>query len=222
MQHSERASLARRSVHGAVVVVGAAVLTAAFFLVLPLIQAITKQAAPDTTLQSLDSASLPPPPPAQEEEPEPEPEVQEKPPELVEDTQLLDLAQLELALNPTLGEGLLGGDFAMRLNTVTTNNEVVDALFSLSDLDQEPRGVHRPGPAMTADMRKRAPMTVHVLFTVDQRGRVETAVVQQANDPVFDKAALAAVKQWRFEPGKRNGQPVKFRMRVPITFPKKS
>ena len=26
----------------------------------------------------------------------------------------------------------------------------------------------------------------------------------------------------RFEPGKRNGQPVKFRMRVPITFPKQS
>jgi protein TonB len=44
--------------------------------------------------------------------------------------------------------------------------------------------------------------------------------VQQSTDPVFERPALAAVKQWRFEPGKRNGKPVRFRMRVPITFPK--
>ena len=34
-----------------------------------------------------------------------------------------------------------------------------------------------------------------------------------------EKPALAAIKQWKFEPGKRSGQPVRFRMRVPITFP---
>lgn len=221
MKHERRPPLWTRLVHGALVFVGGGSLTAAFFFVLPLIQAITAQASPDTILQAVDTANLPPPPPPVEEEPEPEKQEEEKPPELVEEAPPLDLAQLELALNPGLSDGLLGGDFAMKLNTVTASAENVDALFSLADLDQEPRAVHRTPPAMTPAMRKKAPMTVNVLFTVDQRGRVETAIVQQPGDPLFDKAAVAAVKQWKFEPGQRNGQPVKFRMKVPITFPKK-
>ena len=44
-------------------------------------------------------------------------------------------------------------------------------------------------------------------------------MVQKSSDPVFETPALAAVKQWKFEPGKRNGQAVRFRMRVPINFP---
>jgi len=190
------------------------------FLVLPLIQAITKQPDKDTVLQSMDTAALPPPPPPiEEEEPEPEPEEEPPPPELAEDVPLLDLAQLELALNATVGEGFLGGDFASRLITPTAAGEDLDALFSLADLDQEPRATHRANPAFTAKLRKRAPATVYVLFIVDQRGRVENPIVQQSTDPLFDSAALAAIKQWRFEPGRRKGEPVRFRMRQPITFP---
>jgi len=33
--------------------------------------------------------------------------------------------------------------------------------------------------------------------------------------------AINCVKSWKFEPGKRNGEPVRFRMMAPITFPKK-
>jgi len=44
--------------------------------------------------------------------------------------------------------------------------------------------------------------------------------VQNSTDPIFEGPALAAIKQWKFEPGKRKGEPVRFRMRVPITFPK--
>ena len=70
-------------------------------------------------------------------------------------------------------------------------------------------------------MRKKLPGSVSVLFIVDQQGRVENPIVQKSTDPVFEKSALNAVKQWKFEPGKRKGQPVRFRMRVPITFPEK-
>ena len=59
-----------------------------------------------------------------------------------------------------------------------------------------------------------------MLFVVDQDGRVDSPRVQKSTNPEFDRAALKAVKQWKFEPGKRNGEPVRFRMRVPITFPK--
>ena len=31
---------------------------------------------------------------------------------------------------------------------------------------------------------------------------------------------LTAIKQWRFEPGKRNGEPVRTRMLQPFTIPR--
>ena len=222
MKHGRRPSLFARALHGALVVIFAAAATLAFFLVLPLIQAITAQPQADLIVQSLDSPALPPPTMEQEPEPEPEPEKEEEPPELLEDVPPLDLAQIEVALSGAIGEGFLGGDFGIRLNSLTgASGDDVDALFSVADLDQEPRVVHRVAPVFTAELRKRAPATVYILFTVDARGRVENPIVQTSTDSTFDKAALAAVKQWKFEPGKRNGQPVRFRMRAPITFPKK-
>ncbi|MCB9914100.1 MAG: energy transducer TonB [Planctomycetes bacterium] len=197
-------------------------LTVACFLVLPLMQAIGGGPDQDLELYSLDATNLPPPPPPPaEEEPEPEEPEEETPPELSEDIAPLDLSQLELALEPGLGDGLLGGDFVVKLNTLGgENGEGVDELFSLSDLDQRPRVVYQPSPVLTEKVRKRAPGTVHVLFIVDERGRVVNPKVQQSTDPVFDRPALDAVKQWKFEPGKRQGKAVRFRMRVPISFPK--
>lgn len=207
--------------HRLLVIVGAAVLMLAFFLVLPLMQTINKPPTTDLLVQSVETAKLeapdPPPEPEQEEEPEPE----ETPPELVEETAPLDLSQLEMALNPTLGEGLLSGDFAVKLTTVASDKKDVDAaLFSIADLDQKPRVIYQPGPVLNKDVRKKAPGTVYIIFVVDNRGRVENPIVQKSTDPVFEKPAMNAVKQWKFEPGKRNGQAVRFRMRVPITFPK--
>jgi protein TonB len=103
---------------------------------------------------------------------------------------------------------------------VASQGETLDAVFSMADLDQKPRVIYQPGPTMDAKIRKKAPGTVYILFVVDQSGRVANPVVQKATDPAFEKPALAAVKQWKFEPGKRNGKAVRFRMRVPITFPK--
>jgi len=96
----------------------------------------------------------------------------------------------------------------------------VDAIFSIADLDQKPRVVYQPGPILTREMRQKAPGTVYILSLVDERGSVVEPRVQQSSDPVFEKPALGAVKQWKFEPGKRGGKAVRFRMRVPITFPK--
>lgn len=212
--------LVRELIHRLLVLAGAVGLTLVFFLVLPLMQTLTKPASSDTLVRSVDTARLEAPPPPPEPEPEKEPEPEEQPPQLAEEAPPLDLSQLELALNPGMGDGLGSGDFAVKLNTVASDTQSVDALFSIADLDQKPRAVYQPSPTITKEVRKKAPGTVYIVFVVDQNGRVESAMVQQSTDPVFEKPALAAVKQWKFEPGKRNGQPVRFRMRVPITFPK--
>ena len=201
------------------VIIGALGFTISFFLVLPLMQAITKPPTTGLVVQQIDSVNAPPPPPP-EEEPEEEPEPEEPPPELLEEAPPLDLSQLELALNPGFNDGWMSGDFAVKLNTGGSKSDDLDALFSMADLDQKPRVVYQPGPTLTKKIRKKAPGTVYILFIVNQKGRVEKPIVQSSSDPVFERAALAAVKQWKFEPGKRKGTSVRFRMRVPITFPK--
>ena len=201
-------------------------LTVGLFLLLPLLESITSTNDSDTIIQAVDTAVTPPPPPPPEpKEPEKEEEPEEpEPPKLAEEAPPLDLSQLELALNPGMGGGGVA-DFAVKLpvgaGASGDSEGGVDALFSLSDLDQKPRAIYQPGPSLTPALRKKAPGTVNIIFIVDQRGRVESPMVQSSTLPDFEAPALAAVKQWRFEPGKRNGEPVKFRMRVPITFPKK-
>ena len=127
---------------------------------------------------------------------------------------------LELALNPTFGDSMLGGDFQVKLDAVTASGGGLDDLFNASELDQKPRVIYQASPTIDAKMRKRTPATVTVLFVVDERGRVENPMVQGSTDPIFERPALSAIKQWRFEPGKRQGEPVTFRMKIPITFPK--
>lgn len=202
------------------VCVGAVGLTLIFFLVLPLMQTLAKPPRTDLMVMAVDTAVEPPPPPPTEPELESELEPEEAPPELEADTTPLTLDQLTLALNPTFSDGLLGGDFTVNLNAVTSETKNVDTLFSIADLDQKPRVIYQPGPTLTNDIRKKAPGTVYIIFVVDQNGRVQDPIVQTSTDTVFEKPALSAVKKWKFEPGKRNGQPVRFRMRVPFTFPK--
>jgi protein TonB len=207
--------------HRLLVLLGAVGLTLLLFLVLPLMQTLSKPPSTDMTVQSVDTAKLDAPPPPPQEEPKEEPRQEEAPPELNEEAPPLDLSQLELALNPGISEGWTTGDFTVKLNTVVSSGENgVDALFSVADLDQTPRVIYQPGPMLTKELRKKAPGTVYIIFVVDQQGRVENPMVQKASDPIFEKPALNAVKQWKFEPGKRNGKPVRFRMRVPFTFPK--
>lgn len=221
MERKRKRSFVRRMLHRMAVVAGSLLLTAVFFLVLPLMQAIQASPTADLIVQQVDSASVPPPPPPPVEEPEEEEEEEpdEEPLELAEEAQPLELSQLELALNPGFGAGALTGDFAIKIDGAAAGGREMEELFSIADLDQKPRAVYQPSPVLDAAARKKAPGKVTILFVVDRSGAVQNPVVQASSDPVLERPALAAVKQWKFEPGKRNGQPVRFRMRAPITFP---
>ena len=215
----KRTSLARRMLHRALVLSGAAAFTVMFFLVLPILQAISRSPAKEREVEV--SVAAPPPPDAPpEEEPEEEPEPEEPPPELLEDSEPLDLAELELALGAGVGSNWMAGDFAVKLKVIGGDAANEDALFALSDLDQPPQATYQPNPMVDDRMRRKLPGKVVILFIVDERGRVQNPIARNPSDPVFERAAMTAIKKWRFEPGKRNGKPVRFRMRQQFTFPK--
>ncbi|MBL9077486.1 MAG: energy transducer TonB [Planctomycetes bacterium] len=207
-----------RTLRALLVVAGALAAALLCFLVLPLLQAISSTPDLDLTLVPIQTAELPPPPPV-EDEPPPEPEKPKEQPKLDESAEPLDLAQLEMALNASLGDGGLGGELAVPIPGLGGGgDEAIESLFSLNDLDQKPRALHQPQPVLTAALRKKLPAKVTVLFVVDQQGRVQNPIVQSSSDPSFEAAVLQAIQQWKFEPGKRDGQPVRSRMRQPFQF----
>jgi protein TonB len=212
--------LARAAVAAAALCIAVA-LTLGVFLVLPLLEQVASSRKEDVELRAVDTANLPPPPPPPEEEKQKEEEQEEPPPpELADEAPPLDLSQLELALNPGFGEGI-GGDFAVRLGGADSEGrkEEADSIFSMAELDQQPRVVFQPAPEYPSELRrKKVAGTAHVLFVVDKDGRVKNPIVQKSTHPLFEQPALNAVKKWRFEPGKRDGKSVQFKMRVPISF----
>lgn len=216
---ARRISIIKRLGGSTLVVVGAVAMTLVCFLVLPLIQAIGRPPETDSTVRSTDQAMIEPPPQPPEPEEE-EPEEPEEKPELEQEDVPLDLSQIEIALNPgTGGAGALAGNFNVNISDVV-GGDGGDGLFNLSELDQRPRAVYQPSPRITPEVRRHAPGKVSIIFIVNKNGRVEKAKVQGASHPALAEVALEAVRQWKFEPGKRQGQAVRFRMRVPITFPK--
>lgn len=207
---------------GASLVFGLAVLcTLAVFLVLPLLQAITAKNRDDMVVRSINTGVLEAPPPTPEEPEEPEETEPEPPPppDIPDAPQNLSLDQLESALSPGFGGGFGSlGPGGLQLRAAITAGEGSKGLFDLADLDQKPRATSQTPPQPTARTRAKAPGSAWIIFIVDRDGRVRDARVQRSTDTVFEAPALAAVKRWRFEPGKRNGEPVEFRVRQKISF----
>ena len=210
--------------------IGGLALGLGIFMLLPVLESITSTPAEELQVQDADTIAPPPPPPEieQEEEKPEEPPPEQEPPKLADEAPPLDLSQLELALNPgTGGAGGFGGDFTVNLGTAikqaSETTEEADGLFSVGDLDQKPRVIAQSSPVVPAALKKLQSdnVTVQVIFVVNQQGRVEEPKVRRSNNSAFDQVAINCVKSWKFEPGKRNGEPVRFRMMAPITFPKK-
>lgn len=92
-------------------------------------------------------------------------------------------------------------------------------IFTIGDLDRVPRArVQIPPDYPHAKKQSGAGGSVLVGFDVDTAGRVVRAEAISCTDREFVAPAVRAVRQWRFEPGRRNGRPVPFRLVVPIEF----
>jgi protein TonB len=83
---------------------------------------------------------------------------------------------------------------------------------------KEPSLVHRVEPEYPALALARQMEGVVILEAiVDEEGRVDSVRVLRSPG-VFDKAALDAVRQWRYSPVMLNGRPEKFILTVVVSF----
>lgn len=92
-------------------------------------------------------------------------------------------------------------------------------IINVGDLDRMPRAKVQVAPDYPVPLRQSGTGgTVTVEFDVDATGRVVSARVLRSTERGFEEATLRAVLKWRFEPGRRDGRAVPFRMSVPVDF----
>jgi protein TonB len=98
-------------------------------------------------------------------------------------------------------------------------DEGLERAFNLTEIDQKPRPILQGAPVYPATMRSRkVEGVVTVLFVVDPTGKVTNPRVEKSTHQEFERPAVDAVKQWKFEPAIKGGQRVPCKMRVPIRF----
>jgi protein TonB len=138
------------------------------------------------------------------------------------------LGAIEAALSGQAGGG---GDFAEALSFSSGGRigglgkagagmgDQLDNAFSLAEIDQKPRPIFQTAPVYPAELRARKlEGVVSVVFIVDPAGRVANPRVEKSTNAAFEKPAVEAIKQWKFEPAVKGGQRVHCKMRVPIRF----
>lgn len=108
------------------------------------------------------------------------------------------------------------------IGSPTGNPDVFErgvVLFDSRSLDRVPRALAQIPPRYPAEARmKGLSGEVVVEFAVDESGSVSSCRVVRSTNREFEAAALAAVRKWRFEPGRRHGRIVRFSMVVPVVF----
>ncbi len=114
---------------------------------------------------------------------------------------------------PVFPEGFTPGD---GLEGPFSENSIV---YTSASLDAVPQARVQTPPSYPYAL-KSAGISGDVLveFVVDEQGRVRDPRILRSSHPEFEAPSLSAVAKWRFEPGLRKNVPVRFLMRVPLSF----
>ncbi len=92
-------------------------------------------------------------------------------------------------------------------------------VFDPTMLDNTPRARVQIAPPYPFDA-KHSGLSGKVLveFIVDETGHVLNPHIVESTNAAFDETTLRTIVKWRFEPGKKNGRAVRFRMALPLEF----
>ena len=67
-------------------------------------------------------------------------------------------------------------------------------------------------------MRAKIEGTVSLSCVVETDGTVRDVTVVTSLDPALDEQAILAARKWRFQPGTKDGKPVRVRVTIELTF----
>jgi protein TonB len=199
------------------VFLGAAALTLAVFLVLPLTQMVSARReavlavrpADLSQLEQEQEAEAPPPPPPESKPPE------EPPPSLADAAPPLNLS---VNLDVAFGSGGALATAAGLFDQTAAQGGGLDA-FSVADLEKRPELLSAAPPTYPDSLRKtRVEGSVTLVFVLDETGRVLDPRVESSTHKDFEAPALEAIRKWKFKPGIKDGQPVRAFLRQPIRF----
>ena len=206
-----RVAIIRSVVYAVVCVLG-------IFALLPLTQLISGTQRDVIEYREFDVAPPPPPSPPELDEPPPEEVEEEPPPELQEPPPPLDLAQLEMAMNPGIGDAQAAGLGFGALEAQPNALADLD-LFDVKDLDELPKPIRSVKMIPPLDFkRERRSGIVKLEVMIDEQGATRVLEVLEATDPSLHDPAITAVEQWIWTPPKKNGEAVKARYIFPIGF----
>ena len=82
-----------------------------------------------------------------------------------------------------------------------------------------PRAVYSPDPEFSDQARKAKFQGTVVLWTViGADGRPQEIRVQRSLGMGLDEKAIEAIREWRFEPGRKDGVPVAVEVSIEVSF----
>lgn len=91
--------------------------------------------------------------------------------------------------------------------------------FSMKELDSPPKARTRKSPVYPAELREAGiEGSVVVSMLIDTTGRVVETRIEKSTHQGFEFAALQAVQEWQFEPGRKGGRQVNTRVSQVLQF----
>ena len=101
----------------------------------------------------------------------------------------------------------------------TIKFELMRSFQAAEQGDRKARMIHHVEARYTDDARAKGIEGKVVLrFTVDHDGIPQSIQVRQSLYPSLDQAAIEALREWRFEPAMKNGEPVSMWMEAEMDF----
>jgi RNA polymerase sigma factor (sigma-70 family) len=89
----------------------------------------------------------------------------------------------------------------------------------MGQLDHPPTSTVRKAPVYPAALRAAGIQgSVVVSFVIDTNGKVQDARAVQSTHHEFEEAAIAAIKEWQFDPGRKGGRAVNTRVSQQLKF----
>jgi TonB family protein len=106
-----------------------------------------------------------------------------------------------------------------QVNAVPASHPSEPEVYPVGKGVEPPKAIYRPTAGYTeAARRDKVNGTVMVAIIVGADGLVREAIIVRSLRPDLDENSIRTAKTWRFEPARRDGQPVAAKLTVEFTF----